>query len=205
RRERRDQILHALLEGDEETPTRAGDARLARAAARAPEPEDDRALLLLELGEARHRGREAQVVGIGGVDPGDERLGDTLEGLPAEPPSHERAQAFVVGDPAGQDEVERHAERARPGEEPGGEKRREPRRGQELPPVGQRVQAPSVPDEYFPVAVVGARESVLQAQTTAKGERPRLLRQEGVRAGLDEKATGAIACASTSRSYRSST
>src|SRR2546425_1974734 len=80
----------------------------------------------------------------------------------------------------------------RSGEEPGGEKRREPRRGQELPPVGQRVQAPSVPDEYLPVAVVGAREPGLQAQTTAKGERPRLLRQEGVRAGLDEKATGAL-------------
>src|SRR2546427_4763882 len=56
-RERRDQLLHALLEGDEETPARAGDARLARAAARAPEPEDDRALLLLELGEARSEER----------------------------------------------------------------------------------------------------------------------------------------------------
>src|SRR2546422_165543 len=44
--------IYALLEGDEETPARAGDARLERAAARAPEPEDDRALLLLELGEA---------------------------------------------------------------------------------------------------------------------------------------------------------
>src|SRR5207249_11060032 len=100
RGERRDQLLHALLEGDEEAEARAGDPRLRGAPARAPEPEDDRALPPLELGEAWHRGREAQVVGIGRVDAGDERLGDALECLTAEPPPHECAQALVVGDSA---------------------------------------------------------------------------------------------------------
>src|SRR5207245_10747430 len=107
--------LHAVLEGDEEAPARAGGPRLRRLAVRAPEPEDDRALPLLELGEARHGGGEAQVVRVGGVDAGDERLGDALERPSTEPSSDARAQALVGGNPTWQHELERHPELARSG------------------------------------------------------------------------------------------
>ena len=192
RGELRDELFHPVLEGDEEAPARVGHPRLGRAAAGPPQPENDRALPLLELREARHRGREAQVVGIGGVDAGDERLGDALERLPAEPAPHERAEALVVRPAAGEHEVERHPELPRPGEEGRAQERREPRRREELESLGQRVEPAGAPDVDVAEPIVGAGEAVLDAEPPAERQRPGLLREERVGPRLDEEAAHAL-------------
>ena len=74
----------------------------ARAAARAPrrrraQPEDHAAVRALHLEEARHGRGERQALGIGGVDAADERLGDALERLAAEPAADEGGEALVAG------------------------------------------------------------------------------------------------------------
>src|SRR5438445_462192 len=84
RRERGDELLHAVLKRHEEAPARPARPRLRRAAIRPPEPEDDGPLAPLELSEPWHRRRQREIVGIGGVDSGDQRLGDALQRLAAE-------------------------------------------------------------------------------------------------------------------------
>ncbi len=189
-----DQLLHPAGEGHEERPARP--ARAARLPGRAPpgppERQDDAPLPPLDLEEPRHGRRQGQRVRVRRVDAGDEGLGHPLERFPAEPPTDEGAQALVGVAPARQDEVEAHAELARPGEEARGEERPESRRGQELKAIGQRMQPPAKGDEGAPEAVVRADEAVLHAQAPAELERPRLLGQEGVRAPLHQEAVLAL-------------
>src|SRR5207253_7974223 len=89
RGQRVDQLGHSPRERDEETPTGAARARLRRPAARPPESQDHAALPTLQLEKARHRRPQAQLVGIGGIDAGDQRLGDALDRLASEPPTDE--------------------------------------------------------------------------------------------------------------------
>ena len=187
RRERRDQLRHSVPECHEETPARSARAFLRRLPGRPPEPQHDGPLAPLELAEARHRRREGKVVGIGRVDAGDQRLGDPLERLAAEPPAHEGAQALVVGHAPRQDEVEAHAELSRPGEQSRPDERTELRRRQELKSDRQRMQTPGAPHEHLPEAIVGPDQPVLDAEPLAERQRPRLVRQERIGARLDQE------------------
>ena len=163
-----------------------------RAAGRAPHGEDHAALALLQLEEPRHGGGQRQVIRVGGVDPGDQRLGDALERLVAEAAPDERAQTLVGIPAARQDEIERHPELARPREERRGEEGPEARRRQELKAVGQRVQPSPEHDEGATEPVVGPHQPVLDAEPPAERQRPGLLGQEGIGAALDEESVVAL-------------
>ena len=117
RGERGDELAHAPGQAHEQAPARAAGRRGRRLSARLPEPEDEAALASLQLHEAGHRREQAQLVGVGGVDSRDERLGDALERLTSKTAAHERAQALVAAAAARQDHVERHPQLARPREE----------------------------------------------------------------------------------------
>ena len=132
RRERAGELLHPVGEGDEQGPARAArPGRLSRSTTRpAPEPEDEAPLPALELEEARHGGGQREHVGIGRIDPRDQRLGHALQGLDAQPPGHEGPQALVGIAASRQDEIHRHPELAGPGEESRAKKGPEPRRRQ---------------------------------------------------------------------------
>ena len=54
------------------------------------------------------------------------------------------------------------------------------------------MQAPGAPHEHLPEAVVRADEPILDAETPAELERPRLLGQERIGARLDEETAGAL-------------
>ncbi len=54
------------------------------------------------------------------------------------------------------------------------------------------MQAASKHDEGAPEPVVGPHQPVLDPEPPAEGERPRLLREEGVRAALDEEPLAAL-------------
>jgi hypothetical protein len=49
------------------------------------------------------------------------------------------------------------------------------------------MQAPAGPDERPPVAVIGTHEAILDIEPAAEGQGPRLLGDEGVGTGLDDK------------------
>src|SRR5262249_6913456 len=159
---------------------------------RAPEAKDDRPLAPLELAESRHRRRERKILGIRGVDAGDQGLSDALERLAAQPAADERAEALVILDAPRQDEVERHADLAGPGEETGFHERPELRRREELESVGQRVQTPAVPHEDLPEPIVRPREPVLDVEPAAERERPGFLREKRIGTGLDQESAGML-------------
>src|SRR5882724_6422772 len=120
--ERGDERLHAVGERDEEAEARAARPGLSRLREPATQAEDHRAVAALDLDEARQRRRHAELLGIGGIDARDQRLSDALERLGAEPAAHEGAEALVVAAgqraaAARQNQVERHARLAAPGEE----------------------------------------------------------------------------------------
>src|SRR5262249_35582935 len=81
---------------------------------------DHAAVISLEVQEARHRRAQREPLRIGRVDAADERIGNALEGFAPAPTARARREALVVVVVAAarQDEVERHAELAAPGEEP---------------------------------------------------------------------------------------
>ena len=184
------ELLHPVGEGHEERPARAaGPGRLrGRPPGSPPEAEDHAPLLALELEKARHGRGQREHVGIGGVDPGHQRLGHALERLAAEPPGHESAEALVGIAAAGQHEIHGHPELARPREEARPNERAESRRREELEAIGQWMQAPAEGDIGAPKAVVGADQPVLDAEPAAERQRPRLLREKRVGAALDEEA-----------------
>src|SRR3972149_11693104 len=87
--------------------------------------------------------------GAGAARPGrgDERLGDLLEGRPAQAPGHEVGRALVaVAGPAREHEVEGHAELPAPGEERRGDEGAEPRRGEEKEALRQGVEPAAAGD-----------------------------------------------------------
>src|SRR5207245_7559299 len=190
RRERGDELLHAVLKRHEEAPARPARPRLRRAAIRPPEPEDDGPLAPLELSEPWHRRRQREIVGIGGVDSGDQRLGDALQRLAAESATYEGAQALVVAHAPRQDEIEGHAQLARPGEETRPDERSKLRRRQELEAIRQRMQTAGAPHEHLSEAIVRRHEPVLDTEPAAERQRPRLFREERVGPRLDEESTG---------------
>jgi hypothetical protein len=150
-------------------------------------------MLALHLEEAGHRGRQAEIVGIGRVDSPDERLRHALERLAAETAGDERSETFVRPlRSAGQNEIESHPQLAGPGEEPGRQQRPELRRRQQQKTVGQRVQPAAVHDKGAAVLVAGADEPRCQPDAFAELQRRRFLGNEGVGAGLDDEAVGTL-------------
>ena len=122
------------------TPVRAAGAfRLARQRARIR--------LRWARSSSRNRGIVAarlRLVGIGRIDAGHQRLSHSLQRFAPEPAADEGAQALVgAGRAPRQQEIERHARLAAPGEQRGGDEGPETRRGQELETFGQRVQPPA--------------------------------------------------------------
>ena len=131
--------------------------------------------------------------GIGGVDAADQRLGDALERLAAEPAAHEGAEALVGA-------RRRAAARGRapcaacPASEKSAEASERPsaRRRQQQEALGQRMEAAAADHEGAAEAVVGPHQPIVDAEPPAERERPRLLGEERVGAALDEEAVAAL-------------
>src|SRR5206468_2599018 len=189
-REIPDQAAHALDVRHEEAVAGAGIVRPRRRA----QPEDEAPVASLELDEAGHGGAQRQPLGVAGVDAAEERLGHALERLAAEPPADEGRDALVgVVRAARQPEVEEHAQLAAPREERRGGDRPGVGRGEEHEALRHRDQLAAAHDVRAPVAGPRADQPVAEAEPLAEGERPGLLRDEGVGAALDQEAVGPLA------------
>ena len=72
-------------------------------------------MLRLELPETREGRENRETLGVSGVNPGEQRLAETLHRLLAEPAPQEARDGLVaVLPPGGADEIEAHAQLARP-------------------------------------------------------------------------------------------
>ena len=113
------QRVHAVGQGHEHAVPRPGGLPLETAAAAAarfaPAGQDQAAVLALhrqKLGQGR---LQAQVVGVGRVDPRDQRLNQPVQSLAAQPAAHERRQALLaVFIAAGNDQIHQETELAPP-------------------------------------------------------------------------------------------
>ena len=148
---------HAVGRRDEHPVARP--AAAARDRRRRPEPEDDAAVLALQLEESRHGGRERQPFGVRGVDAADERIGDALERLAAEPAAHERGEALVAGVAAPRGSTRSSAMRSLPAT-------REQRR------ASRAARGPSAPAGGSPPAAAARRPSCDDAVRRSPGRVP---------------------------------
>ena len=107
-----------VTKSDQRAPLVPALERRAPGGAARHRAEDDAPLAPLHLQEARHGGGERELVGIGGVDPADQRLRHPLERLAAEPArARRRPGSRRRSPPRGSTRSQRHPELARPREE----------------------------------------------------------------------------------------
>ena len=134
-----------------------------------------------------------QAVGVRRVDPADQGLRDPLERLAAEPAPDEAAEALVPGGTAArQDQVEPQPELPAPGEDARRQHRPRAGRRQEEEPLRQRVEPSPAHDVGAPKAIVRPPEPGAEPDPLRERQRPRLLGDEGVRAGLEQEAVDAL-------------
>ena len=193
-------------------PEPPGSARRSRAAGRGrllprlaalQHRQDQAAVLALHVQEHREGRAHAHLLGVAGVDAGDDGLGDALQRLSAEAPADEVAEALVEGRAdgargprrrraaAGQDEVQAHADLARPRHQTAHRERHHARGDHEDDALGQLVQAPAREDEALADVLVAVEEAVADADLAGGRDRPRLLDDGRVRAALDDEPVAA--------------
>ncbi len=164
----------------------AGAPRAAAAARCARRAADQAPVLLFELGELGEGGLEAERVDVAGVEAAEERLGQALERLAAEAAADEAADGLVRGvAPAGDDQVEAHAELARPGEEPALREREDAGGDGEDEALRQGVEDAALADVHLAVLLGGAHQAVAQAELPAELDGLRARGDEGVRAAVE--------------------
>ena len=115
-----DHLAQATREAGERRGTSPGaPVPVERGGRGAPaQPEDQTAMLAFDRLEARQRRGQAQPMGGGGVDPGDQGRGHALQGLTPEAPDHKGGEALVAGrSTARQHEIEAHSRLAFPRKE----------------------------------------------------------------------------------------
>ena len=155
-------------------------------------------MLLLHLEEHGEGGAHAHLLGVAGVDAGDDGLGDARQRLAPEAPPHEVAEALVAV-PAGvprraaarQHQVHAHAHLAGPAHQAAEGERHHARGHHEDDALGQLVQAPAREDEALADALVGVLEAVADAEPAGHRDRPVLLDDGRVGAALDDEAVAA--------------
>ena len=152
-------------------------------------------MLLLHLEEHGEGGAHAHLLGVAGVDAGDDGLGDARQRLLAETAAHEIAQALVAVRPAApraaaarQHQVHAHARLAGPGHQAAEGERHHARGDHEDDALGKLVQAPAREDEALADVLVGVLEAVADAEPAGHGDRPVLLDDRRVGAALDDEA-----------------
>ena len=160
-------------------------------------------MLALHVEEHREGGAHAHVLGVAGVDPGDDGLGDARQRLFAEAATDEVAEALVQGRAgcalrparrraaARQHQVEAHADLARPAHEAAQRERHHPSRDHEDDALGQLMQPATRVDEALADVLVAVEKTVGDAQLAGGGDRPVLLDDRRVRTALDHEAVAA--------------
>jgi hypothetical protein len=116
-------------------------------------------------------------------------LGHALQRLTAQPPPDKCPKALVPDiTPSRKKKIHRHPELPRPGEEGRSHEGPELRGSQKLKAVRERVEPAAEDDKGAAKTVIGPDQPIFHAEPPAESQRPRLLREEGVGAALDEKA-----------------
>ena len=143
----------------------------------------------LQIQEAGHRGAQAESLGVGVVDAGQERLRQTVEGLPPEAPPHEGGEAFVrdVG-PAWQDEIAGGAQLAPQAEDPGRGERQQAARSEKLVAFRDRPQRSARVHEGSAKRRVRADDLIRETGSPAEIDPPRLVGNEAVGSSFDDAA-----------------
>ena len=191
------QRVHAIGQRHEQAVTRARRLllemprpSLARLAAQAP---DHAAVLALHRGKLRKRRVQAQVVGIGRVDPRDQRLHQAVERLAAEPAAHERPQAllrFVA--PPRNHQIHQQPQLAAKRKDRRRQDRQQPVRRHQHKAFRHRRQPAVAHHERPPFARVGLDQLIGQPQPRAEIKPPRLVGDERVRTALEREAVESI-------------
>ena len=150
-------------------------------------------MLLLHLEEHGKGRAHAHLLGVAGVDAGDDGLGHLGERLAPEPPAHEDAEALVVAGPAPrQHQVEPHAQLAAPADEARQGERHESGRNHQDQTLGQLVQPPAREDVALADVFVGVEQTVVDAHRASELHGPGLVGDERVGAALDDEAVDAL-------------
>ena len=156
---------------------------------RRPQPPHQAAVHPLQLPKAREGREDREPLGIACVDAGEQRLAQALHGLLPEAPAQERRDRLVaVAVLAGDQDVEAHAQLARPGEEAAREEGQDLRRHREHHPLGQRVELSPVQDEDRALVGVRGDQALAEAELAAQRDRLGLLRQHRVGSALEQEA-----------------
>ena len=146
-------------------------------------------MLLLHLVEHREGRPQAHLLGVAGVDAGDDGLGDLGQRLASEAPAHEVAERLVADRlAAGQHQVHPHPQLATPAYEAAECERHQPGRHHEDQALGQFVQSAPREDPAAPHRFVRIQQAVPDAQLAGQLHRPRLVGDERVRTALDHEA-----------------
>jgi len=146
-------------------------------------------VLLFHRHELRHRGLNAQFLGVGRVDTADQRLDDPLVGLAAQPPADERGHAFIAGVVAfGDERFAGHAEFAQQGNQWRDDHRPDLRRGHQQKPLRQFDQPAAMHDEHFAEVLIGRQQFVFHADAAAQVLAPGHVGDEAVGAAFDQHA-----------------
>ncbi len=136
----------------------------------------------LEAGEGAD---QAQPVGVARVDPGDEGLGDLLQGFVAEAAPDEVTQGLVPHPTPRQRQIQTHADLPRPGQEAAAGERQELGGDHQHGPLGQGMQVPVAQDVG---RGDGRSRTDLEARVAGQAHARRFLTDEAVRPALDEEA-----------------
>ena len=142
--------------------------------------------------KSRHGRRKAELVGVGGVDATDQRLCHTVQCLGAKAPAHEGTEAFVVVLAAREKNLARHAQFAAPGKKRRLHEGPQTRRREQEKAFGKRLKLAAMNDVNFLVSRLGRDQAGSQAEAITETKRPGLFRDEGVRAGFDDKIADAL-------------
>jgi hypothetical protein len=121
-----------------------GSGRRLRAA---PQAEQEAALLACDRRQLGHRGGEAEVVGVAGVDAADQRVDEPFQHLPPKAGTHQRAERVVGDRRARQHGVECGARLSAGRQQPRAAQSHQPLRHAEHQAGGDRVQRAAVEHE----------------------------------------------------------
>ena len=164
---------HSLTRSDKQSVSSSPAALLLPAAIPAVPPGGgERTPGALHLDKASQGRLHRQLLGIGGVYAGDQRLHQALEGLASQPPRGKRSQGFVLGIESGRDErLGQQTELSPPAQKRRAQQRPYPRRDHDGKALGHGNQ-PSLMDHVGSAPVrVGAHQLHSQAAAQLKGPR----------------------------------
>src|SRR5207248_11451770 len=156
------------------------------ARSRPPKRAKQAPVLALGLQQPRKERRHRKPIDITGMYARQKRLREVRDGFSTEAAADELCNGFITAVAAGDEELGGHPHLRPPGKQRRSHERTEPRRNAEHRTHGQRMK-PVVPLNVCHPRWKRRRQAAAEPELLAEGDRVALLRQQGVRAGVDRE------------------